>query len=98
MPPLDSEVLTLMAAVATILVQLIKGLLSEDIKQWIPLILFVLCTAVGTGLAFYYGRDPVAGALEGFFGFAGAVGFYELTNAIPGARAVMNDRGWIAPR
>lgn len=95
MPPLESEVLTLMAAVATVLVQLVKGLLSEEAKDWIPLVLFVICTAVGTGLAFYYGRDPVAGALEGFFGFAGAVGFYEVANVIPGANSVMNDEGWV---
>lgn len=98
MPPLDSGILTLLASVATVFVQLIKGLLDDSLKRWIPLALFVLMVLVGLGLSLYYGRDPVAGALEGFFGFAGAVGFYETANAMPGANKIMNSEGWIQRR
>ena len=95
MPPIDSTVLSLLAAAATVMVQLVKGLLADTVKQYLPLILFVILVPLGTALAFYYGRDPVAGALEGFFGFAASVGFYETASNVPGARSVFNGRGWI---
>lgn len=95
MPALSSEVLALLGGAATILAQLVKGLLPEKAKEYLPIILFLICVPLGAALAFYYGRDPVAGCLEGLFGFASAVGFYEAANAIPGAKTVFNDRGWI---
>ena len=98
MPLLESQIITIIAGIATTLTQLLKGLVDEAYKKWIPLVLAVVCTAVGVGLAFYYGRDPVAGALEGFFAFAGAVGFYELASVVPGANSAFNDRGWIAKK
>lgn len=96
MPPIDSTVLTLLASVATVVTQLVKGLLPDKLKAYLPVMIFAVLLPLGTALALYYQRDPVAGALEGLFGFASAVGFYETANAIPGAREVFNDRGWIA--
>ena len=58
MPPIDSTVLSLLAAAATVMVQLVKGLLADTVKQYLPLILFVILVPLGTALAFYYGRDP----------------------------------------
>ena len=95
MPPIDSTVLSLLAAAATVMVQLVKGLLADTVKQYLPLILLVVMVPLGTALALYYGRDPVAGALEGFFGFAASVGFYETVSAAPVTRKVFNSRGWI---
>jgi p-aminobenzoyl-glutamate transporter AbgT len=95
MPPIDSAVLALMASIATIFVQLIKGLLSDDFKQWIPLMLFVVMIPLGIALAMVYGRDPIAGALEGFFGFASAVGFYEAANSIPVVNKLFSSKGWV---
>ena len=93
MPQLDSGVLTLFASVAVIFVQLLKGLVNETYHRFIPLALFVVMTPMGVALAFYSGRDPVAGGLEGFFGFATAVGFYAAGKAI--APGVVNSAGWI---
>ena len=98
MPPIDSTILSLMASVATIFAQLTKGLLPQKVKDYLALILFVVLVPLGTALALYYGRDPVAGALEGFFGFAAAVGFYETASNVPGAQRVFNKRGWIVKR
>lgn len=95
MPPLSSEVLALMAAVATVIVQLVKGLLPERVKQFLPLILCVLMVPLGTLLAAYYGRDPVAGALEGLFAFGSSVGFYEGASELPGVKSVFNGKDWL---
>lgn len=98
MPPIDSAILALMASVATVFVQMVKGLVPDHLKQWIPLALFVVMTAIGLSVALYYGRDPLTGALEGFFGFASAVGFYEAASSVPGARRAFNSEGWIRPK
>lgn len=95
MPPLSSEVLALLGAVSTVFAQLVKGLLPEKVKTYLPLVLFVVLVPLGVALAIYYGRDPVAGALEGLFGFASSVGFYEAANKVPGAKVAFNSRGWI---
>jgi len=93
MPLIDSAVLGLFASVAAVLVQLLKGLVDEAYHRWIPLAMFLVMTPLGVALAMYMARDPVAGALEGFFGFAGAVGFYQAAKAV--APSVVNGRGWI---
>jgi hypothetical protein len=90
-------VLALLASVSTVAAQLVKGLLSDKLKSYLPLILFVVMVPLGLGMALYMGRDPVAGALEGLFGFASSVGFYEAANSLPGVNTVFNERGWIAP-
>lgn len=95
MPPIDSSVLAMLSSVAVVVVQLVKGLLDDSVKRWIPLVLFVVMLPVGVLLAYYYGRDPVAGLLEGLFGFASAVGFYEAASEVPGVKKVMNGRGWV---
>ena len=96
MPPLDSNILALMSSIGTVFVQAIKGLLPDRAKAFIPVGLIALMIVIGLSLAFYYGRDPLAGALEGFFGAAGAIGIYEGANAIPGVKAVASSKGWIS--
>jgi len=93
MPQLDSAVLALFSSVAAVLVQLLKGLVDEAYHRWIPLAMFLVMTPMGVALAFYSARDPVAGGLEGFFGFAAAVGFYQAGKTI--APSVINGRGFI---
>ena len=93
MPEIDSAVLTMFSSVAAVLVQLLKGLVNEAYHRFIPLALFVVMTPLGVALAAYTARDPVAGGLEGFFGFAGAVGFYQVAKTV--APSVVNGRGWI---
>ncbi len=95
MPPLESSVLAILSSVATIVVQLVKGLLPEKVKQFLPLIIAVILVPLGALLALYYGRDPVAGALEGLFAFGASVGFYEAASNVPGVRSAFNDRGWL---
>lgn len=95
MPPLSSEVISLMSSITAIFVQMVKGLVPEKVKQYIPLILFFILVPLGVLLALYTGRDPVSGALEGLFGFASAVGFYETASRTPGVKAAFNGRGWI---
>jgi len=95
MPPLESSVLAILTSVATIMAQLIKGLLPEKVKQYLPLILAVLLVPIGTLLAYAYGRDPIAGALEGLFAFGSAVGFYEAASKVPVAKQVFTSEGWI---
>lgn len=96
MPQIDSAVLALFASIAAVFVQLLKGLVSETYHKFIPVALFVVMTPLGIALSMYMGRDPVAGALEGFFGFASAVGFYQAAKTI--APGVVNGRGWITTR
>jgi len=93
MPQLDSAVLAMFSSVAAVLVQLLKGLVDEAYHRWIPLAMFLVMTPMGVALAFYSARDPVAGGLEGFFGFASAVGFYAAAKTV--APALANSRGWI---
>ncbi|HUX30177.1 MAG TPA: hypothetical protein VMV78_06070 [Thiobacillus sp.] len=93
MPLIDSAVLATFSSIAAVLVQLLKGMVDDAYHRWIPLAMFVVMTPLGVALAMYMGRDPVAGALEGFFGFAGAVGFYQAAKAV--APSVVNGKGWI---
>ena len=93
MPQIDPAVLALFASVAAVFVQLLKGLVNEVYHRFIPVALFVVMTPLGVALALYMGRDPVAGALEGFFGFASSVGFYQVAKTL--APGVVNGRGWI---
>jgi len=98
MPLLRPEVIALIAAVATVLVQLFKGPIPESVRVWIPLVLMVLLTAGGVGLAAAYGYDLLAGALEGFFGAASSLGFYAAASSIPGVKTVVGSKGWIADK
>lgn len=95
MPSLDPEIIGLLAAVANIITQMVKDLIPEAGKKWIPLGLIVLLMGVGISLAGAYGRDLIAGLLEGLFGGASAVGFYEAANKLPGLGKVWTSAGWI---
>lgn len=95
MPPVDAQVLAMLSSVAAIFTQLLKGLLPENVRTYIPLILIAILVPLGVGLAFYTGRDPVAGALEGLFAAASAVGFYEAAHVTPGVRLIFKHRGWV---
>ena len=96
MPTIRPEVVALIASVALILVQLLKGVFSGSSKKWIPLILITLLTLGGVGLAAAYHYDLIAGALEGFFGAASSVGLYEGLAAIPVVNRAVNSKGWIS--
>lgn len=98
MPLLESQVIALLASVATILTQAFKNVIPEAGREWIPVGLLFLLTLVGVGLAMYYGRDPVAGVLEGFFAGGTALGFYAGASTVPGANKVFNGRGWVGQR
>ena len=93
MPQIDSTVLALFSSIAAVFVQILKGLVSEAYHRFIPVAMFIVMTPLGVALALYMVRDPVAGALEGFFGFAAAVGFYQAAKTV--APSVVNGRGWI---
>jgi VIT1/CCC1 family predicted Fe2+/Mn2+ transporter len=93
-PQIDSGVISLLAGIAAALVQLVKGvLLSDEAKRWLPLGIVGLCGVVGTLLAFYYGRDPVVGVVEGVIAGLTACGVYSAGKAV--APAIVNDQGWI---
>jgi len=93
-PQIDSGIVALLAGIAAALVQLIKGvLLSEEAKRWLPLAITGLCAIVGTLLAFYYGRDPVVGVLEGVIAGLTANGVYSAAKSV--APNVVNTDGWI---
>ena len=93
MPEINPATVALLASVAAVLVQVFKGALPEIAQRWLPLILMVVLTPLGVGLAVYYGNDPLAGAFEGFLAFASSVGFYQTAKTIiPGA---VNGEGWV---
>ncbi len=94
MPQLDSTVVSLLAGVFSALTQLVKGVfLSEDAKRWLPICSVLLCSGVGTALAFYYGRDPITGLFEGVIGGLSALGVYATANSI--APKAVNTEGWL---
>lgn len=102
MPDLDPRIILFLATAANAIVQFIKGRLPESdpdsdkmaARDWIPIILLPATTAVGCLMAAYYGRDLVAGAFEGFFAGASAVGIYELGSRIPGLDKLFTSPGW----
>lgn len=93
---LDPQVIAWLAIIANLLVQLTKGLYPESFKKYIPISLAGLLMAVGLGLAWYTGRDVVAGAIEGFFAACSAVGLYEMAGAVPGVSQLFHSDGWIS--
>jgi hypothetical protein len=93
--PVDPVAIAFLTTIAAILVQAVKGLLSEPVKKFIPLALLVLMPLVGLGLALYQGADALKGVFEGFFAGASAVGLYETGNSLPGVGTVFSDNGWI---
>lgn len=98
MPLLESQVIALLSSVALIFTQTIKNLIPEGGRKWIPLGLLFVLTLLGLGLSMYMGRDPVAGVLEGFFGGAAALGYYEVGSNVPGVNRVVNSKGWVGKR
>ena len=95
MPQLDPGIMLWLAGAANVVVQLIKGLLKESLRRWIPAAVLLLWSGTGAGLAAYYGRDVVAGVWEGFFAGAAACGIYKLESAIPGLNRVFSRSGWL---
>lgn len=98
MPLLESQIIALFSSVASIFMQTIKNLIPERGRRWIPLGLLFVLTLLGLGLSMYMGRDPVAGVLEGFFGGAAALGYYEIASNTPGVNRVVNRKGWVGKR
>jgi len=97
MPQLNPATISGIAVLLNIFVQALKGLLPEGAKQWIPLGLLFIGAACGVGLAAYAGAELLAGGLEGIFAGATAAGLYNIEKALPVAKAVFNEKGWIAP-
>ena len=94
MPQLDPLVVTFLAAIAASLTQLLKGLfLSEVAKRWLPIIVLVLCTAAGAGLALGYSRDVLAGIFEGLIAGLSSLGVYATGKSV--APTLVNTEGWI---
>lgn len=92
---LDPLVIGFLAVVANILVQAVKGLLPEKAKALLPVGIMAVMAGCGALLAWYTGRDPVSGGLEGFFAGASSVGLYELASNVPGLSRVFSSAGWI---
>ena len=94
MPELDSATIALLASVMSALTQLVKGvLLSEEAKRYLPLGVVFFSTLVGLLLAFYLGRDPVVGTLEGVISGLSALGLYASgKSVVPNA---INTDGWL---
>jgi len=95
MPAVQSEHIIFMAGVIEILVQLLKGPLPEQYRQYIPWVLVVLGLFLGLALGVYYGTEPVAALFEGFFGAASALGFYQLSSRVPVVNAAFGSKGWL---
>ena len=96
MPAVQSEHIIFIASVFEILVQLFKGPLPQQYRDYIPYALLVLGLGLGLALAVYYGTEPVAGLFEGFFGAATALGFYQIASRVPAVRTAFGSKGWIA--
>ena len=94
MPELDSSIVSWLTGVLAAVTQLVKGLvLTEEAKRWLPLGVVFLAALVGFGLAMAYGRDPIAGLMEGVVGGLSSLGLYAVgKSAAPG---VVNTDGWI---
>jgi hypothetical protein len=94
MPQLDSTVIALLASVLSALTQLVKGvLLGEDAKRYLPLGILFFGSLAGILMAFYYGRDPVVGLIEGAISGLTALGLYASAKSV--APAAVNTDGWI---
>jgi len=95
MPQVDANIVTFLAGLFAALVQLVKGLVldNEEAKRWLPLGIVFVATIVGMLLAFYYGRDPVVGLLEGMIGGLTSLGLYAAGKSV--APNVVNSKGWI---
>ena len=94
MPQLDSAVIALIAGILSALTQLVKGvLLSEDAKRYLPLGVLFLGALVGTLLAFYFGRDPVTGLVEGVISGLTALGLYASGKSV--VPKAINTDGWV---
>ena len=98
MPLLESQIIALLASVASILTQAFKNIIPDEGRRWVPPGLLFLLTLLGLGLSMYFGRDPVTGVLEGFFGGASALGFYEIASNVPGVKRMVNGKGWVGKR
>jgi len=96
MPIVDSAHIIFIAGVFEILVQLLKGPVPQQYRDYIPYVLVVLGMFLGLGLGLYYGTEPVAGLFEGFFAAASALGFYQLSSRVPVVKAAFGETGWIA--
>ena len=91
---LDPTVIGFLAIIAGILVQAVKGVLSADVRRFLPIIIMAVMSLVGLGLAAYVERDLVVGVIEGFFAGASSVGLYEGASRLPGLNSLFNSQGW----
>lgn len=95
MPAVQSEHIFFIASMIEVLTQLLKGPVPEKYRVWIPVALFVVGVGAGLGFGAYYGGDLIAGGLEGFFGAASALGFYQVAKRLPVVETAFGARGWL---
>lgn len=94
MPKLDPAMIALLTVIANVVVQAVKGPLSERARDYIPLVLLPLMALIGLGIAAAYGLDLIAGAIEGLLSGAAAVGIYKAASVVPGLNSILNTAGW----
>ena len=86
-------VIAALSPIATILAQMVKGLIPEEHRKWLAVALPFVVAALAVGLFYYYGGDLILGAIQGFFAGAAAVGLYEAGKTV--APKLLNGNGWI---
>ncbi len=96
MPIVDSAHILFIASIIEILTQLLKGPIPDEYRQWIPGALTVVGLAVGAVFGLYYHTDLMAAVLEGLFGAALALGFYQVTSRVPAVNGAFGNKGWLA--
>jgi len=100
MPSLEPTIILFLATAANVLVQIVNGRLpaaesdERRLRDWIPIFLVPVMIAIGASMAFYFGRDPVAGTFEGLFAGAASVGIYELGSQVPVIGRAFTSSGW----
>lgn len=86
-------VVAALAPIAMIVVQAVKGLVNEKYRRFIPVALLVFMPILGGALFWYYGGDPVRGAIEGLFAGGAATGFYEAGKGL--LPRAFSSKGWL---
>lgn len=95
MPAVDSATILFIASVIEILTQLVKGLVPEKVRDWIPVVLAAVGLILGALFGVYYQKDLMAAVFEGLFGAATALGFYQVSSRLPAVEKAFGSRGWI---
>lgn len=95
MPAVDSATILFIASIIEILTQLVKGLVPEKLRDWIPIVLTAVGLILGAVFGVYYQKDLMAAVFEGLFGAATALGFYQVSSRVPAIEKAFGSKGWI---